>query len=76
LKIISPAIAAVRRRSRGAMLKVFVSAAYRAAYKKVSPLIKMKGLLHEKIQLYIYKPSISLIIVPSGQTASGGFGDN
>ncbi len=27
--------------------------------KKTSPLIKMKGLLHEKIQLYIYKPSIN-----------------
>jgi hypothetical protein len=27
--------------------------------KKVSPFIKMRGLLHEKIQLYIYKPSIN-----------------
>jgi hypothetical protein len=38
--------------------------------------MEMERLLHEKIQLYIYKPSIQLIIVPTGQAAFGGLGGN
>lgn len=37
----------------------FLRYAGASGQQKISPFIKMRGLLHEKIQLYIYKPSIN-----------------